>query len=489
MNGKYLLKTLLSAATLLYSLTGAIVPPAPAEGVGGERIPRSIAYQHSAQPRTAAQGGHWSDIFYMRGIDGWVGELAVDRAGNLYAGGLFGSAGGTFANNIAKWDGASWTPLGSGVAGGFPYVSALALDGAGNLYAAGDFTSAGGSAANNVAKWDGSTWSPLGGGTNGPVAALAVDGAGNLYACGTFTTAGGVAANHVARWNGSTWSALGAGIGGESASVRALALDGTGSLYVGGTFGTAGGAAVNNIARWDGSTWSALGTGIEGGYYAVMALAVDGAGNLYAGGEFSAAGGAAAKNVARWDGTTWSALGSGPDGKIDALAWDDAGNLYAGGLWTLARWDGSTWSEFGGVAIWEVSALVATPGKFFVGGNFIRIGGVAVNHVAMWEGGAWSSLGAGQGMNSAPTKPHSIRTLASDADGNLYAGGAFTIAGGVAANYVAKWDGNAWSPLGSGITDANQPYIETLAVDGAGVLYVGGSFDEAGGKYVYNLAR
>ena len=94
-----------------------------------------------------------------------------------------------------------------------------------------------------------------------------------------------------------------------------------------------------------------------------MALAVDGAGNLYAGGDFNTAGGIPANNVARWDGNVWSALGNGTDGRIAALAWDGAGNLYAGGLWTLPRWDGSTWSEFGGMAIWEVSALAASPGK------------------------------------------------------------------------------------------------------------------------------
>ena len=34
---------------------------------------------------------------------------------------------------------------------------------------------------------------------------------------------------------------------------------------------------------------------------------------------------------------------------------------------------------------------------------------------------------------------------------NLYAGGYFTTAGGVPANYIAKWDGSAWSALGSGM--------------------------------------
>ena len=36
---------------------------------------------------------------------------------------------------------------------------------------------------------------------------------------------------------------------------------------------------------------------------------------------------------------------------------------------------------------------------------------------------------------------------------NLYAGGNFTTAGGVPANHIAKWDGSAWSALGSGMND------------------------------------
>ena len=48
---------------------------------------------------------------------------------------------------------------------------------------------------------------------------------------------------------------------------------------------------------------------------------------------------------------------------------------------------------------------------------------------------------------------HSVSALAVDGDGNLYAGGCFTTAGGTAANYIAQWDGAAWSPLGSGMGD------------------------------------
>ncbi len=81
-----------------------------------------------------------------------------------------------------------------------------------HLYAGGDFTTAGGRTANHIAKWNGSSWSALGSGVNDTVYALAVSGSA-VYAGGNFTTAGGNAANYIAKWNGSSWSALGSGMG------------------------------------------------------------------------------------------------------------------------------------------------------------------------------------------------------------------------------------------------------------------------------------
>jgi hypothetical protein len=68
-------------------------------------------------------------------------------------------------------------------------VFALAVSGS-DLYASGGFTTVGGSAARYVAKWNGSSWSLLGSGMDNYVYALAVSGS-DLYAGGSFTTAGG----------------------------------------------------------------------------------------------------------------------------------------------------------------------------------------------------------------------------------------------------------------------------------------------------------
>jgi hypothetical protein len=106
----------------------------------------------------------------------------------------------------------------------------------GDLYAGGHFTTAGGLPANRIARWDGSSWSSLGSGTDFIVSALEVSGT-NLYVGGSFVTAGGVLARNIAKWDGSAWSAFGSGIDG---SVSALLADGAGHLFVGGFFYQAG---------------------------------------------------------------------------------------------------------------------------------------------------------------------------------------------------------------------------------------------------------
>ncbi|MGH7967495.1 MAG: hypothetical protein ACREIC_02085, partial [Limisphaerales bacterium] len=127
------------------------------------------------------------------GADGPVNAAAVDGSGNLYIGGLFTIVGGVIANDIAKWDGSSWSALGSGMNGS---VVALAVSGS-NVYAGGYFSTAGGSAASSIAKWDGSSWTALGSGANGPVVALAVSG-NTLYAGGYFGTMGGKVSPYIA---------------------------------------------------------------------------------------------------------------------------------------------------------------------------------------------------------------------------------------------------------------------------------------------------
>jgi hypothetical protein len=84
-----------------------------------------------------------------------VYALAVS-GNDLYAGGNFATAGDASATLIAKWNGSSWSALGSGIDGDtnvnqWPAVHALAVLG-NELYAGGNFTRAGGKVSAYLAR-------------------------------------------------------------------------------------------------------------------------------------------------------------------------------------------------------------------------------------------------------------------------------------------------------------------------------------------------
>ncbi|HEU4419548.1 MAG TPA: hypothetical protein VFT55_11460, partial [Planctomycetota bacterium] len=195
-----------------------------------------------------------------------------------------------------------------------------------------------------IGRWNGTTWSMLGSGPGlwlGFLQALTTLPNGDLVAGGRFTTAGGVSANYIARWKGTSWSTLGPGLSIIPSALPpfALAVLPNGDLVAGGYFTAAGGVSANNIARWNGTSWSALGSGLSGGAFGspVRALAVLPNGDLVAGGEFTTAGGVGANYVARWNGTIWSAVGSGMNGYAYALTTLRNGDVVAGGGFTVVN--------------------------------------------------------------------------------------------------------------------------------------------------------
>jgi hypothetical protein len=103
---------------------------------------------------------------------------------------------------------------------------------------------------------------------------------------------------------------------------------------------------------------------------------------------------------------------------------------------------------------------------------------VAIVAAALGAGsGGWDHLGDG-GSPGTGSLDGAVYALNPAAPGALYVGGAFTSAGGsAAAARIAKWDGTAWSPVGSPVLNGN---VNAIAVD-AGKVYVGGTFTNAGG--------
>jgi len=181
-----------------------------------------------------------------------------------------------------------WSELAGGTNGGVLVM--MPADDGDSVYVGGYFTTAGNISASGIAKWDGATWSSLGTGTTGSVRALATfdDSHGDgpvLFAGGGFSVIGGVVSMYIARWDGALWSRLSDDwYLNQSVSSMAVFDDGTGpALYVGGYFTSIQGVPVNHIFKWNGATWSSVGGGLgtNSEYTTVSALMPfdDGSGN------------------------------------------------------------------------------------------------------------------------------------------------------------------------------------------------------------------
>ncbi len=185
-------------------------------------------------------------------------------------------------------------------------VSALTTDGAGNVYAGGIFTTAGGVAVNNIAKWNGTTWAALGNGANGQV--LDLHYANNkLYTAGLFTKVGSdIRSQGIAYYDGTNWNAMAQGVDNSSItpSVYGVTTDADGNVYIAGYFDIrySDDAPINHAAMYDGTDWQPLGNGIgQSTTQGANALFADG-NNIYAGGAFMKPTGGL-QNTAIWNKT------------------------------------------------------------------------------------------------------------------------------------------------------------------------------------------
>lgn len=556
------------------------------------------------------------------GTNEWVAAMEVGPDGTLYVGGGFTSINGVSVNNIAQFDGTTWSAMGNGINGNAPTfgggVQTISVVGPDMIYAGGKFgeTNTHGEFFETVKFWNGATWQTrahltgpiidivfdsdttvfVGGdfshirldfedGPSEPVGRLIYSesgsgGAGgwqifgadpnigvqcttvcggpevfdmkvgsddNLYVVGDFDAIAGQPVDDAAMLNGAAWTSLGGGVSPGIDDTQGMSIVETAAgFYVGGAFGAVGDlVGVGNIALYTGTAWAPLGNGltiVPGVGGVVNGLTEGPDGHIYAAGNFAVAGGAATAGVARYDGLRWVGIGTdytqprydvavGPDttiyavgtflrsdftsfpvGMWDGTAWVEVGQIatfvnlpplkiavnsagivyvggaavseingvpIAGGLEHFVQWDGTEWSVVGGGTDGPVNSIhIDDSDNVYVGGTFDEAGGMAARGIAMWDGSAWSSFGLGFRDN--------VQAITKGSDGTLYAAGEFESTdfanpidpnSGTPAKYVAKWDGSAWSQVGNGLNDE----VNALAFSPDGILYAAGKFSADGG--------
>ena len=245
-----------------------------------------------------------------------------------------------------------------------------------------------------------------------------------------------------------------------------------------------------NWCEWNSGTssYDSLITGLNDDTYC-MAEAPDG--KIYAGGAFTDAGGTTdADYLARWNPVTelWESVVSGISNPVVCMAFDANGDLYIGGHFTdLGSTDGDyivkitdlngtpTVNALGTGTNNVVLAIAIAPnGAVYAGGVFTLAGGVAdTAYIAKWDGTSWSPLLTG--LNSG------VYTLAVAPNNDLYIGGVFTNADGTYGDYLCYWDGSAFNRVGT-VELRTNGYVYSLAFGNNGHLYAGGAFTNAGGE-------
>lgn len=319
---------------------------------------------------------------YGSGIEyGSVTSVVVYK-NQLIAAGSFATSGGTLLGNIAKWNGSSWEPLGSGIVGA---VYAMTIYN-GKLIVGGDFDTAGGVFRKNLACWDSTGWSSFAAEIPNPVQALTVYN-GDLYA--------GTSNNEILqcfwRWNGTAWSFPGGGI------IRNAVYAFTsynGSLILGGDFDSVGSTRAHCVTRWNGSSFSAFGLGMNGPDYSVGTYGT----YLLASGSFTTAGTVQANKISKWNGSQWDSIGGGiTEGTMALAYYTYQGYLILGGRFdaidyvsahNIAKWNGTTWSPIGlglGNYFNSVWSLCTYNNKLTAAGYFDTSGSVTVNNIAYWD--------------------------------------------------------------------------------------------------------
>lgn len=438
----------------------------------------------------AWDGAHWSPVPWSAPppYTSWNGIAALAAAHDrLYVGGLFDHADTVAADNLAAWDGNTW----SGIAPITGYgVTALAVN-VDTLVVA---TSYGG-----LWTWDGSHWiQPLSNLGYGYITSILTDGAGSVITGtieasrrGTAESLGyGVLVSTGGDWSPlQAWSSAMHGFAPGSA-VQVLSRYGTDIVAAGAFESVADGAhwaRVDGLARWDGAAWNAF-PGWPAGYGATYGMAAAGDTLILVGTFFDPVTGSYKIPGYRFDGAQWmqlDTLSAGPRsptryrGALYVGASPSMGNtLQAGGVYRL---DGTHWTKVADISSPynnpQVFTMVVHNDRLIVGGWFDHIDGVAVTNVAAWDGAAWTPYGElASGSSSPPVLGFA------ELDTTLYAVGSF----GSANDAVVRWEGSAWHPMGpsgvaSGIaafagqlhaavrrTGTSSPDVELVRLDSTG---------------------
>jgi hypothetical protein len=203
------------------------------------------------------------------------------------------SVRGLQISGAGRWNGVSWSALGTGPPNVLDYESIAEFQN--QLYLGAD---------EGLWHWNNSVWSSVPALDDQSVFAIAPSGP-RLVVGGYFAQGGAIGSPNVVFWDGTGLQPAGPGVN----NYVATATEWLGQPVIGGGFTASGATPLPGVAIWDGSQWQPMGTrAVE-----VERLRVQD-GELFASGYFRLPDESVVETIAHWTGTDWHVLGSGSNG-------------------------------------------------------------------------------------------------------------------------------------------------------------------------------
>ena len=369
----------------------------------------------------------------------------------IYVGGLFERIGGKTIAGLAALDPTTGKATAFAPAGSPWTVEALAVVG-GRLYAGG-FTHTGGYlAAYDAATGKAAPWRPHA--DAGGIDSLTVGGS-RVYVGGARLQAFDARTGRLVAWKPPP----------PNQRVQALAFSGR-TVAAGGQFTGAGGVTRDGIAAMDLGTggltsWQPRLTGSTGLQPEITALARSGS-TVYLGGDFARAGSKPRIEVAAVDATTGQVTSWAPqltaDNQVLAIA-TGGSNVYFGGFGVASSYDSSgklNWNSPPGGISASVNAIAVAGGSVYLGGGFDVIGG-ATRHALVAVDARNGSTTSWNPRVSESDGDEEVSALALSGS-TLYVGGSFDTAGGAKRKLMAAFDTRSgkvtsWAPKAGPMLD------------------------------------
>lgn len=216
---------------------------------------------------------------------------------------------------------------------------------------------------------------------------------------------------------------------------------------------------------------------------------------LYAGGQFALADGKTVWGSAVWSNNMWDSLKGGltqfpqliPNQSsagpyvwkiirfqnkiyyVGGISWVNGKNQYYMGVWNGSNWDYPIAEPPNG----DVKDLVVHNNILYACGTFTKFGSTICNYVAKFDGLSWQPVGDFSKFhlqNHPPAQMNSITVY----NGEIYVGGAFDDSTGTPKN-IAKYNGSNWVNVGSGIQQSGIAWVQDLE-EINNRLYIAGYF-------------